>query len=579
MKHYDPSILAQFFRQHENAIGKIQRGDVIREMCEMFGFSRGTAHVKINEIREGRSVFDLASGKKKFTPRKSAEERKIIRQDMMLLAGLKYPKGEKLGVVSTELVLGQAHFRKLFQGRTYSRSQADRWFEKHGLNKKSLNRPQAAVAIKSDYSNQLALVDATVLEHYALSLEDNRTLIQIDAPKNDQHLDDLLHQKKAKKIWVYYFVEKYSAAYFVMAFAPTPTKETSIYGGENSRDLFTFLKFCFLPKKDLPFLRGKPHPYEGCPVEGGQGILYGDKGAAMTSDFMTHFLWNLGIQPQQHMPGNPRAKGSVEARIGAGKRGPDRLIRKLHIHTIDDLNFHMMSWGNYLNVKHGKYETYLEGCKNNPIRKIELQNIKDAAVMRLERVVDEWGCVSIQNTRYFTNENINGEKIKIFRQPALPGSKALAIDDRLIAVDRYGRRFEMAPQTAHSFDDYKSFAKTEGAKMFDEVRIIAHSLLQTSTFEDGLPPAIETNIRHMPPKSEAVKTHSPITPDTFNTIEETTAWVTNELTTSDLILSDDLTKTMQTEFTRALKSLGYIPGELATIFYNTIQLNKIQKIG
>jgi hypothetical protein len=488
-------------------------------------------------------------------------------------------------MVSTKRALHYAANRDrenggLLQGRTYTRSTMDRLLDKYGQNKKNLIRPKAKRSIKAIFSNQVWYVDATVLPHYYLNIKDNKTIVEIKAPKNDQHLDDLLVRYEAKKIWVYYLVEKYSRAYLLMAFAPTPIGTNSKHGGENTLDLLTFLQFCFLPKKNLTELRGLKHPFESCPIEGAPHNLYSDKGSALMSYASSNFLYNLGIEPIQHVPGHPWAKGPVESRIGSDKRGSHPLIIKNTIHTLDDLNYHLMSWAHYDNTVKKKYEKYLEGCTNNPIRKITLQNINDASINESTGTVDGFGYVKFRGLTFFVNENIVGEKIRIHWRPSVPGSKELLSDDVLIAIDRYGRKFNMEPPTEVNWGEFKSFPKSDAEKISDEVRILAQNLRKTARFEDSLPPVLDTNLIHLPPKSEPVQTHSMIVPDKFENIKLATDWVTIEIENSGIIKTDaELANSISTEFKKVHDVLGYIPGDFAEKILRTIQNNTLKRFG
>ncbi len=575
MKELNPQLIADFSYRWETASGKIEKGKVVQEMMSMLGISKGTVYRKLQSVQEGRSVFDLSANKRKSAPRKPAVLREQERRDALEVAALKRKNSDE-NLVPTEKALLEAMARGLLS-KNYTRSTMDRLLQKYGLNKESITRPKAAVRIEARHSNHVMYVDATVLDHYYLNIEDNKTIIEINAPKNDQHLDDILHRRKAKKIWVYYAIEKYSKAYFVMAFAPEPVSTNSKNGGENSIDLLKFLSFVFLPKKNLPSMRGTQHPYEGAPIEGAPHFLYSDKGSALTSGAVANFLYNLGITPETHMPGNPRAKGFVEARIGAAKRGPDRLINRNTIHTLDDLNYHLMSWSHYDNTVQKKYIKFIEGTKHNPIRQVEQQNIIDASILQFVRTVNHYGEISINNVSFFVNENIVGEKVRIHRKPAQPGERRLFIEDQLIAIDRFGRKYELTPQTSHYWGEFSSFAKTEEDKLSDESLQIASALKRSARFEDTLPPKQDGNLAVFPPRKEKVETHSRIAPAVFPSVQEAVAWVKKELELLNYSISAASSSAMQSEFQRVHNELGFIPGDMASTFYKIIFDNR--KVG
>jgi hypothetical protein len=563
------AVLLSFTERHGKAGSRTERSRILREFADLCGLSLSAAYRKIGLLKRGHSPVDLAAGRVRRKTRKSQGQLALERDHALTIAGLY--QGH---YGSTEHLIMVAENMGLLPRGLYSDSaglvRMNRILRREGLNRKSTGLRSAAWHLTADYPGHVFVVDATPLNHYYLRLDGK--IVPYDLPRGDTHAADLLAREKLYKIWVYYLVDMYSRSYLVRAFAPEPTTDGARMGGENAQDWLTFLKLCLLPKRELPSpLEGRQAPLHDCPIEGVPDILFADRGSGIGgSSLIARFMGRLGAHIETHTPGNPSAKGLVESRIGASKRGPESILNRNTIKDINQLNYFLQAWSSHICRKRGFYDKWQRAIKERPVRRITEQNIQDALVSNFTRVVSNFGEVQIDSNRYFVShsETIIGQKIAIYMPAIRQGEER-----RYVAELPDGTIAPLVDIREHSFTDIKSNPQSQGAINRDEARIRGKQLARQILYEDTLPPEPESKVLRFPNPARAVETTSLVPPQAFETVEAAMLWVHRLTRLNDaelLAWAGDILNSLQFVFREELKLTGQIRGDSVILYSNQI---------
>ncbi|MBE7439088.1 MAG: DDE-type integrase/transposase/recombinase [Spirochaetales bacterium] len=572
-KSIDMGVLLAYAERHAQASSRQERGDVLREFSQLTGLSPATVYQKLKHLKRGHSPVSLAAGRVARKSRKSDAALAMEREHALSVAGLS--QGH---YGSTELRIMVAENMGLLPKGFYSTPaglvRMNRILRREGLNQKASTRRSAAYHITANHPGHVFVVDATPMNHYYLRLDGR--VVPYDLPRGDTHASDLLLREGLFKIWVYYLVDMHSKTFLVRAFAPLPTSKSATKGGENSTDWLAFLKWAFLPKRGTQSpLEGRLPPLHDCPLEGVPDILYADRGSGIgNSSLINRFVNRLGSRVETHLPGNPSAKGLVESRIGAVKRGPESILARHTIQNINQLNYFYQAWAAHICRKRGFYSRWQAGVKDHPIRRITEQNVYDALVANVKRVVNRFGQISIDGTEFYvTHEDaVIGQKIAIYMPAVRQGEER-----RYVAELPDGRIVPLVDprEREHGFEDIKSNPQSQGAINRDEARIRGKRLAKMVLFEDTLPPENQAKVLRFPNPAQAVETSSLAPPESFATLESALLWV-HRLTRLDdaeinaLDPENPPLETLRTVFANELKITGSIKSAHLVYFCNMI---------
>lgn len=570
-KSIDMGVLLAFADRHGKAGSRAERASILREFADLCGISLSSAYQKIGLLKRGHSPVELAAGRIRRKTRKSKAELALEREHALSIAGLY--QGH---YGSTELLILVAERMGLLPAGLYSNQaglvRMNRILRREGLNRKSTGLRSAAWHLTANHPGHVFMVDATPLNHYYLRLDGR--IVPFDLPRGDTHAADILAEKRLYKIWVYYLVDVYSRSYLVRAFAPEPTSDGARMGGENAQDWLTFLKLCLLPKRDLPSpLKNRKAPLLDCPIEGVPEILYADRGSGIGgSSLIARFMGRLGARIETHLPGNPSAKGLVESRIGASKRGPESILARNTIEDINQLNYFLQAWSSHICRKRGFYDKWQRAIKEHPVRRITTQNIQDALVANITRVVSNWGEVSIDGKEFFVShsETVIGKKIPIYIPATRQGEER-----RYVAELPDGTIAPLVDKREHGFESIKSNPQSQGAINRDEARIRGKQLARQILYEDTLPPDDPgaAKVLRFPNPAQAVQTTSLVPPKAFETVEAAMLWV-HRLTRLDdadiLSIAPDTLSTLQSLFAKELELTGQVQGAHVILYSNTL---------
>jgi len=575
-KKFSEHLLAEFARKAETE----NRRDAVQWFIGLTGVSESTAYKTLKRMKSGSNIHDLAEGKHSRKPRKSEIERQRELRDAQIIAAIKMLPGEGHKPIPTTRAIEIAEDTGQIPVGVYTRSRVDRILRKESLNARSFSNTGMAHRITADGPGHVFVVDATPMDQFYMKID--RSVHHFDAPAGDKHLDDLLHREELSKVWVYYMVDLYSKAWLAwpVASLPRPGKK---WPGENADDWLTFLTWVMLPKHDsVSPLMDRANPMRDCPIQGVPKILFCDKGSGIGGSKLIREVFHGlgGARIVTHMPGSPSAKGMVEGRISAVKRSFENALNRDHTYTIEQLQYFYLDWARQHNESRGAYDVWRKGALNYPIVGITMENIHDATVSRIERVIDAYGCVSVDGIHLFLTPNEQYKKTRCFLYRSRirkPGEEAVytaqLFDGTIIP--------ELTEIPSHNFERITSHPASRGKKNRDIVREIQRGVRQQVTYDDVLPrdsAGRTENIIHLPGRTVSLETSSPHRIDAFPSKESAIRWILNQ----GGVFLDDITEkyqhTIDAMLTMTLETHGHIPMETAVALANNLTKHKSEAI-
>lgn len=503
-RNLDPTLVSQFYKEHK-AAGRLQRGKIIEDYVALTGLSKPTLHKIIKQMNIGENPFIVAQGAKtRGSSRKPKHIQEIEKKDAMVIAAYKKANFQ----ASTQIAIEVCYKQRLISC-LYERSTMDRLLDKYGISARHFEKSHKSIHVTAPYPNRVWYVDASPMEQYYFEFKEKgkeTNIIYLNEKSKDKHVSDLIQNKKLRKIWVYYAVDLYSKAYYLLPFAGDPSDADAGMLGENHRDRLAFFQKLFLPKSPVK-ISGVDHiiPFEGIPE-----AIYSDKGFSTKS--IQGIMSRFNCEVSSHMAGNPAAKGIVERRIGAFKQQYERILPRALIHSFEDLVDFLHQWMVFDNTKKGYYQAYLQGTKIKPIKTIVLQDWYNVTTEKTNRDVDASGRVRI-NGKFFTIEDsdiLKGTKVSIFSN----------ISGAMIAYDSKGNPHKIVEGDSLSteFGNYKRKPDTDKDRNRKEVEELGKKINKEIILESILPNPI--NVTHFPVKhTQGINTNSPIAPEFFTTVE------------------------------------------------------------
>lgn len=575
-KKFDEYLLVEFSGRLNSAESRADRRDAIEWFTARTGASKGTAYRVRDKITRGIPYIEVASAGQKRKPRKNDLERQAEKQDALRVSAVKRRPGEDKKWIPTERAIEICEDMGLIEKGRYNRYRMDRILAREGLNFSSAQHRKVAHELAADYPMHVLVVDATPIDHYYMSLD--RRVVRYDGlASGDKHLDDYLERDKLSKVWVYYAVDMKTKAFLAMPFASSPKGATSRNPGENAEDWMEFLKWVFLPKQNIVSpLEGRRAPFSDCPIEGIPAILFSDRGSGIgKSTLVNRMCLRLGINIVTHFPGNPSAKGVVESRIGAFKRSFECQINPSVIKDINHLIYFYQAWAEHYCKDKGLYDRWLKESLGHPVTRVTPQNLQDVTVSHITRVINGYGCVSIDGEEWFVtwDGKYKGTKATIYRAPSKDGFVYKAeLCDRVIVDCTNGRR-------QHRFEEIKSFPKTDGERNREEAQGLSKVIGNMQSYDDILPHDGDSKLVRMPsPSGKAINTHSPVVQQEFRTVDRAWRWVLNQTGLFFEEIPDETRDTINNLFNMFLREEGFIAGEIAVKMANLLNSKKKEDI-
>jgi transposase InsO family protein len=422
-----------------------------------------------------------------------------FQRDLLAIVGAqqqtKTKGGGALSTVQTLEVLS-GDFGVLSQ--KYSASTINRHMRKLGLTLKNFDAPVAAVELIAKYPNHVWAIDATVAAQFYLR-EKGKILYDPELSRDTMHRDDRIRKLGLKKIWIYCIIDWFSNQSYIQAFA-------DYHLGENSGDWFSTIKAGMLPKNNN-ILQGIPE------------IFYSDKGnpyKAADINRLTDFFY---IQQEIHMPGNSRAKGKVERRIGVIKQMFERRMALLNIHDrfndIEYFNHFLQTNNNSYCNNMGYSQTYQKYLTN--LRTVTERDLELSLADSFGRSINAYGCVSVDAHEYFVAPDLpRGTRVEIIHQ----------FDGSMIAQDPQGRQHILDPagkRQAVIGESYHAMPKTDADRLRAFAIVEGQKIKNTIIPDDLYIKDKNKNVITLPPRGEAFQGNAPAPADQYETAEE--AWL------------------------------------------------------
>jgi len=254
-----------------------------------------------------RQAFTPCRADKGVSRKVTEEEKRAVAK---MVAAMKLETETKTGKVMRTLQVFNALQNALRLPKVFyesdleiSESTINRWLNEYGYSYSQVKnyREIARNRMRTDAPLKWSFVDASTSELFYLSGSKGRLVLDNSGIITDKnHREEILTSKGYKKITIFCAVDLYSRAYFIKGYV-TPGESTLFW----TRFLFDYM----LEKSD------PRNPIQGIPQN-----IYSDKGSALKSEQMREMFDILGINIVQRYPGNAKAKGIVERRIGAYKQ-------------------------------------------------------------------------------------------------------------------------------------------------------------------------------------------------------------------------------------------------------------------
>jgi hypothetical protein len=471
MKTIDSQILANLLVEYQNLTTKKQKSEFYSRTALLFGLKEKVFKDRFYRYKQKQTFFkrrrvDYGVTRLDVTYHQLIEDMKII--SSIKLASSLNPNNEfrffrNRKFNSTSIAIEIAYAKKLIQ-KKYSVSTVNSWIKKLGLNYGSFFRELASIHLVAGYSNDVWLIDATPLQ--SIYLDRNARLIydtQIGQDKN--HGNDILVKRDLRKVWLYFVVDKFSGAFLVRIYIGEKL-------GENEHHWAETLRYAMSKKSDYRI-----------PLQGIPNNIYSDAGASKGSLLKKYFEY-FDILSVAHAPGNSKATGSVEARIGSFKRTIETLfnsaIKKSEIHNskLESLIEFCDEWSIYQNQELGLYDKYRAGLSH--IAEVTEEHYLQASSDIEVRSVDNFGEVDLDGKQYYVNIDLVGTKVQILRR----------YPNRFIAKDIFGSFHECSEQLNESSLLGETRTKLEKSRFAENKKAViekAKEFKKNTTVEDLLP--------------------------------------------------------------------------------------------
>lgn len=280
-----------------------------------------------------------------------------------------------------------------------------------GLHPEQLAQPAPYISLSSPHPNHTWQIDASVCVLFYL---DRKGLAAMPEKEFYKNKPQNFRRVERDRVIRYVVVDHYSGAFYV----------EYVKGSEDTENLFNFF---------LNAIHSRGHPQD--PLHGVPLQLMDDPGSANTSHLFDNFLTRMQVRHLTHMPGNPRAKGSVESHMNIIERGFEGLLRfGKHVESFEELNEGAHRWMRAYNGtkvhsrhKHTRYGLW------QTIREEQLRLAPPRELCReLLRTKPAWARVQRDLTVQYSPPGMGSHKYKVSH------IESLSVGDRVeVCVNPY----------------------------------------------------------------------------------------------------------------------------------------------
>ncbi|MBI1397038.1 MAG: DDE-type integrase/transposase/recombinase [Betaproteobacteria bacterium] len=313
--------LADYLRelaQRLDHAGHGQRGPIMRAACDMLGCSQQELYRKLKSVgwESGRKT-------RKDRGRSALDGDEAVELGALLMASVR-ANGKRTMSIKTACEIARANG---MLSADISHEQVGRVLRTLGMHPDQVGADTPHIEQRSLHPNHVWQIDASVCVLYYLPAGGLTVMNEREFYKNKP-----ANLKKIEKhrIIRYVAVDHYSGAIYVEYFT----------GAEDTENLFRF--FCSaIAKRD----------HAGDPFHGVPFSLVLDKGSASEGHVFSNLLERLGVKHLTHLPGNPRAKGSVEVAHNIVERQfESRLAIGTRVENLEQLNGLAHAWMRHFNA-------------------------------------------------------------------------------------------------------------------------------------------------------------------------------------------------------------------------------------
>ncbi|MCL2154073.1 MAG: transposase family protein [Leptospirales bacterium] len=438
---------------------KFERGDFIKNLAVDLGCHPCTINRAFKDLKKGSLNSNSRKDKGIFRFPGMTQEECI--QAAKLTAAMKMEMATKTGkTASTE-----AAIRALYNAGQIKflipDSTMNRWLNQLGFSFKQIRNYSASTDVRlgTDEPNKWWFIDFSVSEIYYLSKHGNIVLNKEGIITDKNHREEILTKKGYRKLIIGCVVDLFSDAYWVNGY---------VSPGESSYLVLNFLMDA-MQVKDNP-----QNPFRGIPQN-----IYVDKGSALHSQQMRDLLEPLGIQIWSHTPGNPKAKGRVERRIGTYKNSIERCFAFEKPRTIEEYRAITQKMIIADNIKKGYYQRWMNIYKTDNLREFDEATRQKLGYTMHERIVNVRGCIELNKEEYFVSRRLSGERVAIYT----------LMDGTMKALDRMGNVYELTgiDHQYREMGKFKADKKTQYDYALDEIKSEGRRLRKIVKPEHFLP--------------------------------------------------------------------------------------------
>lgn len=301
-----------------DAAGHGQRGPIMRAACDLLACSQQELYRKLKGVgwESGRKT-------RKDRGRTALSGDEAVELGALLMASVR-ANGKRTMSIKTACEIARANG---LLGADISHEQVGRVLRTLGMHPDQVGADTPHIEQRSLHPNHVWQIDASVCVLYYLPAGGLTVMNEREFYKNKP---GNLKRIEKHRIIRYAAVDHYSGAIYVEYFT----------GAEDTENLFRF--FCSAIAK---------REHAGDIFHGVPFTLVLDKGSASEGHVFSNLLERLGVKHLTHLPGNPRAKGSVEVAHNIIERQfESRLAIGTRVESLDQLNQLAHAWMRHFNA-------------------------------------------------------------------------------------------------------------------------------------------------------------------------------------------------------------------------------------